>query len=348
MEVVVTGGLKAAVREHQSDLFSSIHELVEAKGGNGAVAYARSVVALHDDPDTEPSALLKAVAGRNGRRIVDTASATITREIENGSELGYTYSAWCLAGLPHREHPPGERWLIGTDYAQLLVRPGVRVMDDGTSEELSVPSGTLARLILIDWQTEALETGSREISMGSNPNAYLTRLGLTRGGPVSRKVADQLERLARCNVDFKFGSDKEAISVNERLVEAFHYTTAEDPRTKRPTRMIEKVVLSEAFFRELKRHPIPVDRAAIKDIQSSPRAIDIYLWLAFRLHALQAETIVSWSALWRQFGREKKLKMFRNEFKEPLTLALAAYRAARVTVVDKGLLLAPSPAPIQR
>lgn len=345
----MTDGRKAALRKApQSDLFVSIHDLVEAKGSSGAVTFARDTVALHDDPDTGPSTLMKAVAGRNGRRIADTASASITRELEQGFEVGYTYSAWCLAGLPHREHPPGEDWLIGTDYAQLLVRPGVRVMDDGTREALSVPSGTLARLILIDWQTEAFESGSREISMGSNPNALLTRLGLTRGGPVSRKVADQLERLARCAIDFKFGNDREAVIVNERLVEAFHYTTAEDPRTKRQTRMIERVVLSEAFFRELKRHPIPVDRAAIKDIQSSPRAIDIYLWLAFRLHALQAETMVSWSALWRQFGREKKLKAFRAEFKEPLALALAAYRAARVTVVDKGLLLAPSPAPIQR
>lgn len=347
MEVFVTGGWKAVLREApQSDLFSSIHELVEAKGSNAAVTYARDAVALHEGPETGPSALLKAVAGRSGQRIVDTASASITRELENGFEVGYTYSAWCLAGLPHREHPAGERWLIGTDYAQLLVRPGVQVMDDGTSEELSVPSGTLARLILIDWQTEAFETGSREISMGSNPNALLTRLGLTRGGPVSRKVADQLERLCRCAIDFKFGNDREAGIVNERLVEAFHYTTTEDPRTRRQTRMIERVVLSEDFYHELRRHPIPVDRAAIKDIQSSPRAIDIYLWLAFRLHALQAETVVSWSALWRQFGREKKLKAFRSEFKEPL--ALAAYRAARVTVVDKGLLLAPSPAPIQR
>ncbi len=35
-----------------------------------------------------------------------------------------------------------------------------------------------------------------------------------------------------------------------------------------------------------------------------------------------------------------------GEFKEPLALAL--YRAARMTVVEKGLLLAPFPGPIDR
>ncbi|RYE98022.1 MAG: plasmid replication protein, partial [Oxalobacteraceae bacterium] len=109
------------------------------------------------------------------------------RDHEHDHEVGYSYSAWCLAGLPHRDHPPGEDWLIETDYAQMLVRPGVRVNDDGTRDALSVPTGTLARLLLIDWQTEAYESRSRTIVLGNNPNALLRRLGLTRGGPVSRK-----------------------------------------------------------------------------------------------------------------------------------------------------------------
>ena len=149
-----------------------------------------------------------------------------------------------LAGLPHREHPAGEDWLIATDYAQLLVRPGVRVLDDGSRESLAVPSGTIARLLLIDLQSEALEKGSRDIELGSNPNLLLNRLGLSRGGPVSRKVVDQLERICRLTLDFKIGNDRRAIIVNERIVEAFEYTTHEDPRTKRRTPMVERLRLS--------------------------------------------------------------------------------------------------------
>ena len=111
--------------------------------------------------------------------------------------------------------------------------------------------------------------------------------------------------------------------------------------------MIETVVLSEAFYRELRRHPILIDRAAIRDIQNSPRAIDAYLWLAFRLHALQGDTPVGWGSLWKQFGTEfKTLKSFKAEFKEPLGLALAAYRSAKVAVTERGLVLSPSPPPV--
>ena len=329
----------------QADLFGGIHSMVREHGAKGAVAVARDaandlaagqVIAPH----------VRILAGRNGRKLADSAAASIIRDHEHDHEVGYSYSAWCLAGLPHRDHPPGEDWLIETDYAQMLVRPGVRVNDDGTRDALSVPTGTLARLLLIDWQTEAYETRNRTIILGSNPNALLRRLGLTRGGPVSRKLADQLERLCRCGLDFKIGTDRQGVIVNERLVEAFHYTTEEDPRTKRPTRMIERLTLSEAFFRELVAHPVRVDRKAISEIQTSPRAIDAYLWLSYRLPALTRETDVSWSALWRQFGRERTLRSFRDEFREPLQLALSVYQSAKVGITEKGVRLAPSPAPV--
>jgi len=341
--------VEVADRRKQQGELVGIHDLITAHGVSGTLNHALDIVSRRAPTEQPGPSLLDALAGRAGRRIAETASAALTREIEGGAEVGYSYSAWCLAGLPHRERAPGDEWLIKTDYARLLVRPGARVRDDDTIEPLAVPSGTLARLLLIDWQTEAYETNSREIYLGKNPNVLLTRMGMSRGGPVSRKLADQIERLATCTISFQFGSDQRAVVVNERIVEAYSYVGGMDPRTKRHARMIEKVVLSEAFYRELRRHPVLVDRAALTDIQNSPRAIDLYLWLAFRLHALKDETSVSWTALWRQFGSEfKTLKSFRAEFQEPFALAMAAYRQAKVRITDRGLLLAPSPPPIQR
>jgi hypothetical protein len=182
-----------------------------------------NVVSKRGPAEQQGPSLLDALAGRAGRRIAETVSASLTREIEGGAEIGYSYSAWCLAGLPHRERTPGDEWLIKTDYARLLVRPGARVRDDDSIEPLAVPSGTLARLLLIDWQTEAYESGSREIYLGKNPNILLTRMGMSRGGPVSRKLADQIERLATCTISFQFASDQKAVVVNERIVEAYSY-----------------------------------------------------------------------------------------------------------------------------
>ena len=331
----------------QSDLFGPdvrVHDVVQAKGARGAVQAAQLAIL---EPKAAP--LPKVLAGRMSRQIADTASAAIVRELEGAAERGYSYSAWCLAGLPHRELLPGKNWLIETDFARLLVRPGVRLLDDNTEEALRVPMGSFARLLLIDWQTEALDRGSREIVMGRSASALMTRLGVKRGGPSNAKVADQLERLATCAVDFSFGNERRGVIVNQRLVEAFSYVGNPDPRARQSMRLVERILLSQAFFDELRRHPVLVDRAAIRDLTTSPMAIDVYLWLAFRLHSLSKETFVTWDKLWRQFGsRVGLLKNFRPQFEGPLHLALSAYKEAKVQVQNRGLLLEPSPAPIAR
>lgn len=331
--------------KQQADLFgptTTIHQVVTDLGVKGAVQAGQWAAS-----DPNPASLPRALSGRMGRQIADTASQALIREIERSGMPGYSYSAWCLAGLPHRELPAGMNWLIETDFARLLVRPGIRLRDDNSQEALRVPMGSFARLLLIDWQTEALERGTREITMGRSASAIVSRIGVGRGGPSNGKVVDQLERLATCSIDFAFGTDRKGVIVNQRLVEAFEYVADPDPRAKAGTRLIERVILSQAFFDELRRHPVLVDRAAILDLTTSPLAIDIYLWLAFRLHSLPKEMPISWDRLWRQFGpRVAKLKNFRPQFEGPLHLALSAYSAAKVQVTDRGLLLEPSPPPV--
>ena len=329
----------------QANLFgptATVHSVVISHGPDGAVqAVQRATL------NANPASLPKALAGRMGRQIADTASQALMRELEGAGLPGYSYSAWCLAGLPHRDLAAGENWLIETDYARLLVRPGVRLRDDNRQEPLRVPMGSFARLLLIHWQTEALESGSRDIEMGRSASGILSRLGISRGGPSSAKVVDQLERLATCSVDFAFGTDRKGVIVNQSLVEASEYVADPDPRSRPGTRLVERVRLNQAFFDELRRHPVIVDRRAIADLTTSPLAIDVYLWLAFRLHSLPKETSVSWDRLWRQFGpRVRKLKNFRPQFEGPLHLALSAYPAAKVRVSDRGLVLEPSPTPV--
>jgi Plasmid encoded RepA protein len=335
---------KANEQEHP-DLFgeaTTIHDVVTTVGPKDAIDAAWREVSKPN-----PRSLPRALAGRSGRQIADSASAALIRGLEGAGEIGYSYSAWCLAGLPHRDTPPGTSWLIETDFARLLVRPGVRLRDDNSEEFLRVPSGSLARLLLVDWQTEALERGSREIVMGRSTSAIAARLGAKRSGPTNTRIADQLERMATCAVDFTFGSDRKGVIVNQRLVEAFEYCQNPDPRAK--NRIVERVILTQAFYEELRRHPVVVDKAAIRDLSASPLAIDVYLWLSFRLHSLTKSTPVPWEKLWRQFGpKVGLLKNFRPQFEAPLHHALSTYPGARVRIGDRGLILEPSPPPVSR
>jgi hypothetical protein len=75
--------------------------------------------------------------------------------------------------------------------------------------------------------------------------------------------------------------------------------------------------------------------------------LDLYLWLAYRLHALEKPASVSWHSLLMQFGANtKQLKHFKPRFVRDLGLARAIYPESRADITADGVKLHPSPPPI--
>jgi hypothetical protein len=71
--------------------------------------------------------------------------------------------------------------------------------------------------------------------------------------------------------------------------------------------------------------------------------IDVYIWLAYRLHALRREVEIGWPALHGQFGAGySRLRAFRAQFIEAMSLAVAVYPEANVSIGDRGVVLRPS------
>ena len=65
----------------------------------------------------------------------------------------------------------------------------------------------------------------------------------------------------------------------------------------------DTVELDEVFFKSLTQHPLPLREAAIRELAGRSMAIDIYVFLSYRLHVLEKPTPVSWTALFAQFRR---------------------------------------------
>ncbi len=64
----------------------------------------------------------------------------------------------------------------------------------------------------------------------------------------------------------------------------------------------------------------------MREISGRSLALDLYVWLAYRLHVLTEPVDVSWAALKSQFGAEyKELRFFRRDLIPPLRLALSVY-----------------------
>ena len=114
---------------------------------------------------------------------------------------------------------------------------------------------------------------------------------------------------------------------------------------------VERASLSQSFFDELKKHPVPVEEAAVRQIANNSLALDVYCWLAYRLHSLNAPIAITWKALHSQFGRSvARLDHFKDHFRSVLALAISVYPDANVeeAVSGAGLVLKPSKPPVAR
>ncbi|MBK1660680.1 replication protein RepA [Paracraurococcus ruber] len=299
----------------------TVHELLEAKGKQGALdaGIARSIV---------------------------EAAAQYLADEDNA--LGFAYSGWAQCALPHKRLPDDAAWSISAERLRLMVEPGRRPVgeDPQAFEWVGVPYGSHARLILLYLQTEALRTGSREVELGTSLRDWLGRIGVSVGGMTGRSVRDQAERISRCRLTFHLATTGRASGlVNQSIVDKALFI--EQGSSKQGRLSLETAKLSETFYEQLRRHPVPLEEAAIKALNNNAPALDVYMWLAYRLHVLTADRLVTWKALKGQFGTGfREMYHFKPKFSGSLSLALAVYPAARIEVTEQGVILKPSRPPV--
>ena len=277
------------------------------------------------------------------RHAVEAAAAYMADE-DNG--IGFLYSGWCQAALPHRRLPDDKAWQIRSDHVNMLVQPGLRPSNFGDPEQIGVPYGSRARLIMLYVQSEALRTRSREVGLGRSMNQWLIRMGVPVGGKSMSAIKDQAERISRCSFTFDGKGTKAGGIARMTIFDRAIFAEIEDvPGQGSLFPQVAK--LSEQFFEQLNAHPVPLDEAAVRAISNNSMALDLYAWLSYRLHALKGVTPVSWAALMGQFGGGfASIRNFRMTFLDNLRLALAVYRDANVEVTERGVDLHPSRPPI--
>ena len=79
--------------------------------------------------------------------------------------------------------------------------------------------------------------------------------------------------------------------------------------------------MSEEYFQSLGRHAVPLDHRAVAALASSSMALDVYVWLAQRLHRVPPgkPQFIAWAALHEQFGQGfARVRDFRRRFLQTL------------------------------
>jgi hypothetical protein len=300
----------------------TLHELIREHG----IDDARRLVSKEEHP------------------FIDLAAEALTTE---SRALGITYAGFCLTSLPHKALPDEQHWERAGHKVKLLIEPGRLPDGTGGTKLFGVPYGSRARLILLYLQTRAIQTGSPEVELGASMREWMGRMNVSTGGKSYRDVKEQANRISACNLTFIWdrGGKKSEFAKDTIVRGGIQLYDNDDDQQLRL--WVDTVRLSDSFFQALRDHPVPVWEPAIKLISNKSMAIDLYIWLAYRLHILNQPTSITWPALHGQFGAGyKNVFQFKPRFLEAMKAALAVYPDARVSVEDVGVVLHPSRPPV--
>lgn len=274
---------------------------------------------------------------KHERLLVEAAYEVLSADAE---KMGFTYSGFALTSLPHKPQA-STTWRREGHNLTLVLHAGV----DSNEKSIGLPYGSYARFILLFLQSEAIRTKSREIELGRSMKAWLESMGLSLGGKTYRLANEQAKRISACTLMFFADHGNRNLMRRGGFVDGA--ITMTDVVGSQPSLWQERVLLNEAFYRALREHPVPLNNTALRAIGPRSMAIDVYIWLAYRLHALRRDVEVSWPALHAQFGAGfGQLRHFRPQFMDSLQLAMAAYPEANVSVSERGTILRPSRPPI--
>lgn len=279
------------------------------------------------------------------KRLIETSGLLV----DAPEEIAYQHSILCQTGLPYRSPDEGVRqWKRKQGNASLLIDAG-EACDPETGEwvKLGLPWGPKARLVLMHLNSEAIRTQSPAIDVGDSLTAFVKRLGLTTDGRTVRGIKDQVGALSAALIRMAFMGPQGAFQIDAKVVKGFDLWFPKDARQR--VLWPSVVHLSHDYFDSLRTHAVPLDERAIAALSHSAMALDLYAWLAQRLHRIPKphRQFIAWPILKEQFGVDyDRLRKFREVFMQALRQVHAIYPVAKIDVTDHGLFLYTSPPPV--
>ena len=262
----------------------------------------------------------------------------------------YQHSVLCQTSMPYRD--PGAEvriWQRRNGFIRLELQAG-RVLDPATDDfvDVGLPFGPKPRLVLYHLNAESLRTQSPLIELEDSLTAFVRRtLGLDPKGRNIKAVKEQLSRLAAA--DFRIGATQgdRAVTLKGTVIEGLELWSPKDSRQRVlwPT----TIQFSPRYFESLMAHAVPLNEAAVARLSHSAMALDVYTWLAQRLHRIDPSkpAFVPWASLKDQFGHGyNRMVDFRRVFTRTLTQVRVVYKDAKYSLDRKGARLHHSRPPV--
>lgn len=258
-------------------------------------------------------------------------------EASDAGCIGYMARVLTLATIPHSDPKTSS---FERENGQFKI-----TITDAANNGL--PFGSYPRLLLSWMTTEAVLTKSRELTLGRSLSDFMRTVGYGTDGRTGRLFKNHTARL--------FGSIISCVMEGENNQQGMNMPIAKNwdiwwhPNNHHQMSLYDSFVrLDQDFFEHITQCPVPVDTRALGALKRSPMALDIYIWLTYRMSYLKKPVAITWEQLQMQLGAgyafdDKGRKNFQNAFKRRLKSVLLVYPEARVETIRGRLKLMPSP-----
>lgn len=271
-------------------------------------------------------------------RLISESLAIEGEDAAKSGALGFMARAMVQATLPHKKALGNEFTRTNGNFSLTLLAPA----------KIGLPYGSYPRLLLSWLTTEAVRTKERELILGDSLSKFMTELGLMptggRWGSITQ-LKNQMRRLFSSYVTCSYDGDSFNVQNMTPVERANLWWSPKEP--DQATLWKSSVLLGQNFFDEITKHPVPIDLRALNALKKSPMALDIYMWLTYRMFYLRKPTPLRWTSLQAQFGADyADNKAGRQGFRRGFTHALkkvhVVYPEAKVEGIENGILLLPS------
>lgn len=262
----------------------------------------------------------------------------------------FQHSVLCQTFLPYRNPGSDLRiWQQRQGDVSLAVQASEAYNPKSKQFEfVGLPYGSKARLILSHINSEAIKSQSKTVDVESSMSAFIKRIGLNVDGRTIKEVKNQLRRLTTSTISLGYDDGERGIQIDLKIIKAFDVWFPKDNNQR--VLWTSKVQLTEDYFHSLAEHAIPLDERALAALSNNSMALDIYAWLAQRLHRVpfNKPQFIAWENLKQQFGfNYAQMKKFKQVFRKTLKITLTQYHKALIEEIpNKGFILRNSPPPI--
>ena len=337
-----------AAEAQRLDGFQSLGSIVGASLPTGAKKAAAAPKAQPKEPAIiQRTAKPGAITTPQQNKLLDVgAEIAATTQDEYGEFMSFTHAVLCQVGLP-RSKTDAREFMRKSGDAWVNVQAGW--LDEGKGPvQQPIPYGAMPRLALAWVSSYAKRYSTREIPIGDRAADFLRLMGYDRQGGRYSTLRPQMHALAACRLQLGF----KGRTFNGQPVEQFDAWVA-DGKAGQRSLWPGVMKLSEGYFNSLMDSAVPLDNRALHALKGSALALDVYAWLAHRLHRIEGRPVIlHWKSLREQFAQEytgkDPDKDFKDAFLPQLRNVLAVYPQAKVKQVTGGLMLMGSPPPIPK